>query len=261
MFLDDYLYKLILILPAIFIAGFVDSISGGGGLISIPAYIAAGLPPHYALGTNKFSSSFGTLFATITYKKNRMIDLKVALISSFFALIGSFFGTKTVLFIDQIILKSLILFLIPIIMIFVLLNKNFGMQDSSEKIGKKKIMFYSSIAGLTIGFYDGFFGPGTGIFLIFFYSVFLKYDLRISNGNTKIVNLSSNIMALITFMLNGKVILFIGIPAAIAGILGNILGSIITVKKGNKLIRFFFVSTLMFLFFKILYDIFIKSLL
>ncbi|MEO0297660.1 MAG: TSUP family transporter [candidate division WOR-3 bacterium] len=256
MIFQDYILKFIIILPSIFIAGFVDSIAGGGGLISVPAYLAAGIPPHFALGTNKFSSTFGTLFATITYKKNRMIDLKIALIAGVFALLGSSLGAKTVLLIRPDFLRYILIFLIPIITGFVLVKKDFGMVDRSKSIDGKKSFFLSSIAGLIIGFYDGFFGPGTGTFLILFFSLFLKYDFRMSNGNTKVVNLSSNVAALITFIINGKVLFLIGIPAAICGIAGNLLGSKFAVQKGNRLIKIFFVLVLVILFVKILLDTF-----
>lgn len=256
MIFNEYIIKLLIILPSIFIAGFVDSIAGGGGLISVPAYLAAGLPPHFALGTNKFSSTFGTLFATITYKQNKMIDLKIALTASTFALLGSFFGAKTVLLIKPDFLRYILIFLIPIITIFVLLKKDFGMVDRSKSIDKKKSLFLSSLAGVSIGFYDGFFGPGTGTFLILFFSLFLKYDFRMSNGNTKVVNLSSNVAALITFILNGKVLFLIGIPAAVCGIAGNLLGSKFAVQKGNTLIKIFFVFVLTILFIKIIFDTF-----
>ncbi|MEO0234630.1 MAG: TSUP family transporter [candidate division WOR-3 bacterium] len=256
MIFNEYVVKLLIILPSIFIAGFVDSIAGGGGLISVPAYLAAGIPPHFALGTNKFSSTFGTLFATITYKKNRMIDLKVALTAGIFALLGSSLGAKTVLLIKPDFLRYILLFLIPVITIFVLIKKDFGMVDRSKSIDGRRAIFLSSLAGLTIGFYDGFFGPGTGTFLILFFSLLLKYDFRMSNGNTKVVNLSSNVAALITFIINGKVLFLIGIPAAICGIAGNLLGSKFAVQKGNRLIKIFFVLVLAILFVKIVLDTF-----
>ncbi len=256
MWFDQYLLKLIIILPSIFIAGFIDSIAGGGGLISVPAYLAAGLPPHFALGTNKFSSTFGTLFATITYKQNKMIDLKVAFLASIFALLGSALGARTVLFIKPDFLRYILLILIPVITIFVLIKKDFGMVDRSKSVDGKKALFFSSLAGLVIGFYDGFFGPGTGTFLILFFSLLLKYDLRMSNGNTKVVNLSSNVAALITFIFNGKVLFLIGIPAAIFGILGNLAGSRIAIKKGNNIIKVFFILVLSILFVKVILDTF-----
>jgi len=142
--LIEYLLKLIIILPSIFIAGFIDSIAGGGGLISVPAYLAAGLPPHFALGTNKFSSTFGTLFATITYKQNKMIDLKVAFLASIFALLGSALGARTVLFIKPDFLRYILLILIPVITIFVLIKKILEWLIDQKVLMVKKLCFFIS---------------------------------------------------------------------------------------------------------------------
>jgi len=251
----DYLRIFSIVLPSIFLAGLIDSIAGGGGLISLPAYIAAGLPPHFALGNNKFSSSIGTLFATLMYRKNRMIDMKVALSSGLFALVGSFLGAKTVLILNPDFLKYILVILIPIIAVYTLINKKFGEKNESHEIPLKIRIFLSVIAGFVIGFYDGFFGPGTGSFLILFNTLVLRYDLPTANGNTKVVNLASNIAAVVTFLINGKVLLIIGIPAACAGVLGNVLGAKIAITKGAKIIRVVFIFALDLLMIKILSDI------
>ncbi|MGE3063789.1 MAG: TSUP family transporter [bacterium] len=251
----DYLRIFSIVLPSVFLAGLVDSIAGGGGLISVPAYLASGLPPHFALGNNKFSSSIGTLFATLMYRKSRMIDMKVALFSALFALGGSFLGTRTVLLMNPDFLRYVLVILIPIIAAYTLINKKFGEKDKSHEIPMKRKIGLSVIAGFVIGFYDGFFGPGTGSFLILFNTLFLKYDLATANGNTKVVNLASNIAAVVTFIASGKVIFIIGMPAAIAGVLGNVLGAKIAITKGAKIIRPVFIFALALLMIKILSDI------
>ena len=119
-------------------------------------------------------------------------------------------------------------------------------------------MIVGASAGLIIGFYDGFFGPGTGSFLIMVYALILKYDFVMANGNTKVVNLASNIAALITFLISGKVFFAIAIPAAICGIAGNLVGSHVVVKKGNKIIKPVFVGALILLMGKIIYDLIMK---
>ena len=251
----DYVRVFAIVIPSVFFAGIVDSIAGGGGLISLPAYVAAGLPPHFALGNNKFSSSIGTLFATLMYRKSRMIDMKVALTSAAFALGGSFLGTRVVLLLNPDFLRYVLVILVPIIAVYTLINKKFGEKNNSSEIKMKKKLFLSGIAGFGIGFYDGFFGPGTGSFLILFNALALKYDLATANGNTKVVNLASNIAAVTTFIIGGKVIFLIGIPAAVAGVLGNILGARIAITKGAKVIRPVFIFALALLMIKILWDI------
>ncbi len=244
----------LIVLPMIYLAGLIDSIAGGGGLISVPAYLAAGLPPHFALGNNKFSSCSGTIFSTAKYFKHGLIDIPVALISAVFALVGSTLGTKTVLWLDPSFLNYLLLVLIPAMTLFTLFKKEMGKDNHSHKVSKLKKMLIGSLAGLIIGFYDGFFGPGTGAFLIMIYTLSLRYDFKIANGNTKVVNLASNIAALTTFLINGKVIFSLAIPAAIFGIAGNLTGSHLVVKKGNKIIKPVFIGALTLLLAKIVFD-------
>jgi len=245
----------LIILPIIFIAGFIDSIAGGGGLISLPIYFIAGLPPHNALANNKFSSFFGTFLSTIRFFHHGMIDIKIALISAVFALIGSYLGTSSIIHIEPSFVKYILVILLPIIVIFTLLNKDLGKHNTTHEVEQKKKILLSIITGFAIGFYDGFFGPGTGTFLIFIFVLVMKYDLIVANGNTKVVNLASNMAAVITFIIHGKIIFLIGIPAAIMGILGNYFGSRYVVKNGNKLIRPMFLFVFILLFIKIIWDI------
>ena len=239
----------------IFLAGFLDSIAGGGGLLSLPTYIVAGLPPHNALANNKFSSVFGTIVSAIRYFQAGMIDTQIAVTSAVFALIGSYIGTSAVIKINPYFLNYLLIIMLPIITIFSLLNKDLGKHNNAHELSQKKKLVLAIIASFIIGFYDGFFGPGTGTFLIFVFALFLKYDMIMANGNTKVVNVASNVAAVVTFIINGKVLFIIGIPAAIAGVAGNYLGSRYVIKKGNKLIRPVFLFVFMLLFIKILWDV------
>ncbi len=245
----------LILLPVIFIAGFVDAIAGGGGLLSVPAYMATGLPPHFVLGNNKFSSTFGTLLSTYRYNKRKMPDYRIALPGALFALVGSHLGTRTVLLIDPHFLNYVLVVLIPAITLFVFLRKNTGKVKKDLSLSRVQILIMASVAGLVIGFYDGFFGPGTGSFLIFGYTVFLGCDFVGANANAKIVNLASNVAAMITFLLNGKVILAIGVPAAICGIAGNYLGSRLVIRNGVKIIRPIFLIVLTLLFIRIIYNL------
>jgi uncharacterized membrane protein YfcA len=249
----------LIVLPIIFLAGVVDSIAGGGGLLSVPAYMAAGLPPHYVLGTNKFSSSFGTFFATLRYHQHGLIDIRVALLSAFFALGGSFFGANVVLLINQAFLRYLLIVLIPIIAVFTLTNRSLGQENHSQHQTRQRKYSLAALAALLIGFYDGFFGPGTGTFLILFYTLVLKYDFVTANANTKVVNLASNIAAMVTFIINGKIIYAVGIPAAAAGIAGNLLGAKLVIKRGGAIIRPIFILALLLLLSKIIYDLLIRN--
>jgi uncharacterized membrane protein YfcA len=245
----------VIVLPFIFLAGLIDSIAGGGGLISLPAYVGSGLPPHVALGTNKFSSCFGTVFSTANYLRAKMIDLPVALLSAAFALLGSWMGTRTVLILPSDFVRYLLLVLIPVIAVVSLLNRNMGLRNHSHLLRLGYRLLLGALAGLVIGFYDGFFGPGTGTFLIMIYTILLHYDFIVANGNTKVVNLASNVAALATFAAAGSVYYPIAVPGAACGIAGNLIGSRLVIRKGNKLIRSIFILALLLLLGRIIYDL------
>ena len=245
-----------LVLPFIFLAGLIDSIAGGGGLISLPAYVAAGLPMHTALATNKFSSACGTVFSTARYLHAKMIDLPVALVSAVLALLGSYLGTRAVLLLSGDFLRWLLLVVIPVIAVLTLIRKNFGRQNHSRQLKLGLRLFLGGLAGLLIGFWDGFFGPGTGTFLILVYALLLHYDFVVANGNTKVVNLASNLAALTAFLVAGKVYFSLAIPAAAFGIAGNLIGSKLVVRNGNRLIKPIFVLALVLLLGRIVWDLF-----
>lgn len=244
-----------IVLPFIFLAGLIDAIAGGGGLISLPAYVAAGLPMHAALATNKFSSAWGTLFSTANYLRAKVIDLPVAGLSAVFALTGSWLGTRTVLLLSSDFLRYLLVVLIPVVAVITLVRKNFGHVNHSHHHRLGVRLALGALAGLVIGFYDGFFGPGTGTFLILVYAALLHYDFVVANGNTKVVNLASNLAALATFLVAGKVFFPLAIPAAACGIAGNLIGSKLVIRNGNKLIRPIFVLALILLLGRIIYDL------
>lgn len=244
-----------ILFPLIFLAGFIDSIAGGGGLISLPAYFSVGIPPHTALGTNKFSSCSGTIFSASRYLRAGMIDLPIALTSAALALLGSWLGARTALLVSAKFLNYLLIILIPFIAIFTLLKRDIGYEDKAELIKKGYRLILAALAGMLIGFYDGFFGPGTGTFLILIYSALMKYNFLRANANTKVVNLASNIAALLTFATAGQVYYPVALPAALCGIAGNLTGSRMVIKRGNKLIRQIFFLVLTLLLAKILFDL------
>ena len=247
----DYL----IVLPLVFLAGIIDSIAGGGGLITLPAYWIIGIPPAVALGTNKFASFSGTTFTTVRFLKAGLLDVPVAIIGAAFGLVGSWIGTQTALTVSAGFFNILLLVLIPIVAVVILATPRTGTVNRAREIKLGKRLVLGSLAGLVIGFYDGFFGPGTGTFLILIYTLVLKYDFVTANANAKLVNLASNFDALIGFIIAGKVLYAVAIPAAFCGIAGNLLGSSLVLKRGNKLIRIIFILVLVLLMLKILADI------
>lgn len=249
----SYLDMLILF-PLIFLAGFVDSIAGGGGLVSLPAYLMIGLPSHNALATNKLSSSIGTVISTLRYGKGRYIVFEIATFSVIFSFLGSYVGASFALMISENKLKFIISILIVIAGLFLAFRsrKIKSRNEINLRVNRK---LTASLIGFFIGMYDGFLGPGTGTFLIILYVYFLSLDHVQASGTAKIVNLASNISALFTFLVNGKVVFYIGLPAAFFSILGNWIGSGLAIKNKEKLIKPVILGILILLAIKIIYDI------
>ena len=251
----EYYEQLLIICPLIFISGFVDSIAGGGGLISLPSYNISGFSPHFALGTNKFVSSIGTVFSTIRFVRNKNYNLTSAIPSILFSLIGAVIGAKIAIYLDVVVLRYILVFGIPVIAVIVYKKKNLE-KRTDRNLSKTRMIVYSSIVGFLIGGYDGFFGPGTGTFLILIYTSVLGFDLLTSMGNAKLVNLASNIASLVVFLFEGKVVFAIGIPAAFCGIAGHYIGSGFAIKKGQKIVRPMLLFVLILLLTKLIADLF-----
>jgi uncharacterized membrane protein YfcA len=255
--MQDTLQMLIIICPLVFLAGFIDSIAGGGGIISLPAYVFAGVPPHMSLGTNKFASTFGTIFSAARFVKNKKVHLRSAIVSVAAALVGSPIGVNLALALDEKYLRYIMIGLLPAIAFFILTKRNFGEKDTAVELSNRKMIVLSALSGLVIGAYDGFFGPGTGTFLILVYTGIIGFDLTMASGNAKVVNLASNLSALITFMISSKVLFLVGIPAALFSILGHWIGSGLAIRNGSKVIKPVFVAVLVLLLVKITSDIII----
>lgn len=249
----SYEIMLLIICPLIFCAGFVDAVAGGGGIISLPAYIFAGIPIQIAYGTNKFASCIGTSVASIKFLKSGNIKIKSALSAAVGALIGSWFGVQLVLVLDEKYLKYCLLIILPLVAVFLIFNSKFGVTGTVKELSNKKVYILSILLGLVIGAYDGFFGPGAGTFLVLAFTSLLGFNLITASGNAKVVNLASNFAALIAYVLNGKVFFMIGIPAAICAALGNYLGAHLALKNGSKVIRPIIVVVITMLFVKVIY--------
>lgn len=229
----------------VFLASFVDAIGGGGGIISVPVYLMAGLPAHYALGTNKMSSCIGTAASTLRYLKNGYSDIPLAVPSVVLAIIGAFLGTNLQLRVDEKILKYFLLLVLPVAAIALLRQKRLPEEKGEMRPGKRRAVVWG--ASFAIGIYDGFYGPGTGTFLLLAYCTLAKLDVRTASGNVKMVNLSSNLGALVTSLAAGKVLIGLGLVAACFSIAGHYLGSGLAIKNGSKIIRPVIITVLLLL--------------
>ena len=248
---------LIIICPLVFFAGFVDAVAGGGGIISLPAYLITGLPAHFAAGTNKMVNGIGTTMSAWKYIKGGKVAWKIALISAGGSLVGSVIGTNLALLFREDVLRIIIITAIPAVALFLLLKKDFGKDEKPErKLTGKAEIIASAIIGLVIGCYDGLIGPGTGTFLILAFTGILGLDLLLSSGCAKLSNLASNIASMIVFMVSGKIIYMIALPAAAFSVAGNYLGAKFALKNGSKFVRKMLFVVLALLFAKLLFDLF-----
>ena len=225
----------LIVVVGVFLAGFMDGIAGGGGIISVPAYLLAGLPAHLALGTNKLSSCVGTAASAGRFIRGGYVDWKLALPSMVLALAGAALGTRLQLMVDERVLKILLLAVLPLVALVVLRQRSLPEERGDIAPGRQRAIVFS--AALVIGAYDGFYGPGTGTFLVLILCSLGKLDVRTASGNVKVMNLSSNIGALATSLLNGKVFLALGLIAGAASIAGHWLGSGLAIKDGSKIVK------------------------
>jgi hypothetical protein len=244
---------LLIVCPLVFLASFVDSIAGGGGLISMPAYLLTGIPTHTAFGCNKLSAGAGTAFAMSRFLKHGHIDLRRAMISAAFALFGALIGARVNLLIDAAVLKRLIIILIPAVAVFVLFSRR--RESSGPLLQGNRLMIACALIGLLIGLYDGLIGPGTGTFLIIAFTAITRYDTITASGNAKVVNLASNLASLAIYLINGRVLLWLALPAAACGILGSWLGSHLAITRGARLIKAMLLVVLIGIMVKLVYDL------
>ena len=229
------------------LGGIVDAVAGGGGLITLPAYLLAGLPPHLASGTNKCGNAFGTFLSTGRFIRQGSIHIPSAVAGGTGALAGTWIGSKLNLIVPDQYLYFVMLAVVPVMAAFLLFHRDFGAENQSHNLSKRKLLLFSLSIGLLIGGYDGFFGPGAGTFLMLAYTGLCKFDLLTASGNTKVSNSASNAASLLSFSMEGQVLWSIGIPAALCGILGNYVGSSLALHGGRRIIRpmFFVVLTLL----------------
>jgi len=229
------IWSVALICLGVFLAGFIDAIGGGGGIISLPMYIFAGLPQHMALGTNKLSSCVGTVASTLRYIKQGFVRWDLALVSIPLAIGGAHLGTSLQLMVPENYLRYTLLVVLPLVAVVLMKKKT--LPETPGQINPWAQRFIVWGACLIIGMYDGFYGPGTGTFLLLCFCYLGKMDLRTASGNVKIVNLSSNIGALFTSLAAGKVLVPIGLIAALFSTAGQYLGAGIVIKNGSRLVR------------------------
>jgi uncharacterized membrane protein YfcA len=226
------------LLAASFFAGFIDSIAGGGGLIQLPALLI-GLPKSETaevLGTNKLSSIFGTSTAAVLYRKQIKPDPKVLLAMGLPALFGSAGGAMLASKIPTSSMRPMVLVLLIVVAIYTWFKPDLGKFENLRHLPRRRVQI-AALAGVIIGFYDGIFGPGTGSFLMLILVASLGYAFITASAIAKVVNVATNVGAILVFGINGAVIWQIGIIMGVANISGAVVGARLAIKGGSTLVR------------------------
>jgi len=239
-----------------FAAGFVDSIAGGGGIITIPVLLAMGLDPHTALGTNKLQACFGSVTASVHYCRSELADIRKTAAGIGFTAVGAAAGTMTIQLIDAAFLRQALPILLLLIFFYFLFSPRLGRLDSHPVV--HPFLFYLA-AGLGIGFYDGFFGPGTGSFWTVAFVVFMGVNLKKATAHTKIMNATSNLVSLAAFLIGGKVLLIPGVVMGCGQLLGATLGAHMVIRKGTTFVRVFFLCVVAVTIAKLIYSTYFKA--
>ncbi|NRD46221.1 TSUP family transporter [Corallococcus exiguus] len=253
--MDVSAVQLVLLCVAALSAGFVDAIAGGGGLISLPALLAAGLPAHVALGTNKGQSVFGSGAAMVRFARAGLVDWKLARATFPFGLMGAFGGAALVLLLKPEVLKPLVLVLLIAVAVFLAFRRTPPKKDGVEPSPRPRAQAIGALIALCLGTYDGFFGPGTGTFLIVAFSSLLGHGLARASADAKVVNFASNLASVTLFTLKGVVLWKVALPMAAAQFTGAWLGAHVAVKGGDRVVRVVVLGVVAALVLKLGYDV------
>ena len=256
-FSDYSLFTLLILSVLAFMAGFIDAVVGGGGLIQLPALLVTlpNAPLPTIFGTNKIAALSGTSMAAFQYAKRIRFNVKLLITISVASFIASYFGAKIVSIINPATLKPIILIILIAIAIYTFIKKDLGKVETKQ-LSLTRQMLFGAVIGLIIGFYDGFFGPGTGSFFVLAFVVILGFEFVQASAYAKIVNCMTNISALIVFIRQGNYIIGIAILMAVFNIAGSVIGSKMALKRGNGFIRVFFLVIVTIMIVRYGYDVF-----
>ncbi|MCR5109190.1 MAG: TSUP family transporter [Lachnospiraceae bacterium] len=242
---------LLIICPLVFLAGLLDSIAGGGALISIPAYLIAGVPIHSAIATNKLSASFGAAISLTRFMKNKLVNLKLGIPSIAFAILGSALGANLSMRMDGSVMVKAMYIILPLAAFVVLNKKVFHDHPERELTADFRTFTVVMSVAFVIGVYDGFFGPGAGTFSIICLNIFGKMNIANANAQTKLINMVTTLTALIVFLMNAQVLIPLGILAGLCNILGSYIGSGLVITGGSRITKMAMILVLVLLAVKI----------
>ncbi|MGT3004692.1 TSUP family transporter [Pasteurella multocida] len=225
---------LVLLFAVALVAGFIDAIAGGGGLITIPALLMTGMPPALALGTNKLQACGGSFSASLYFLRQRAVNLVEVWLILLMTFIGASLGTVLIQLVDSATIKKVLPFLILAIGLYFLFSPTLGNEDRQKRIS---YLAFAFTAGLGIGFYDGFFGPGTGSLLSLAFVMLLGFNLTKATAHAKVLNFTSNVASLIFFLIGGQIMWSVGFAMMAGQFIGANLGAKMVLSKGKTLIR------------------------
>lgn len=252
-YMEIALEYFLLVSPLFFLAGLVDAIAGGGGLLSLPAYLFTGLPVHNAIATNKMAAAMGTGLSTYRYIKKGYVPRKLGLYCLIFGLMGSAIGAKIALMLSDEVFKLIMLFIVPLTGFYILTKGDLTrpgktLKESTQILLSIPIAFF-------LGIYDGFYGPGMGTFLIVALTGFVHLDIKQANGICKIINMATNVAALSVYLLSGKVLPVLGFSAGIIQILGNYVGARYFESGHTRFIKPIMLTVLSLFFIKLIAEL------
>jgi uncharacterized protein len=248
---------IILLCTAALAAGFIDAMAGGGGLIQTPAALV--LLPQYpvatVIGSLKIPAFTGTSFAAVQYARKVPLNYKHLALMASISFAAAFTGSKLLTLVNNNFMKPLLLIVLIGVAVYTFKNKHFG-KHVDKGHGHRRQLFYSIIISITIGFYDGFIGPGAGSFLVLAFITWLGYDFLKASAHAKFINLATNLGSILFFAITGKILYSIAIPMAVCNGIGGILGARMAIKKGNTFIRVIFLIAVCGTMLRFAYDVF-----
>jgi uncharacterized protein len=237
------------------IAGFVDSIAGGGGLITLPVLLNLGIDPRIALGTNKLQATFGSGSATVHYARAGAVKISECRRGCLFAFLGAATGSLLVQQLDPNFLKRLIPILLIVVAVYIWLKPQLGEKDIHPRMTRSRFDF---LFGFGIGFYDGFLGPGTGTFFTMAFMLGLGFNLTKATASAKVLNFATNLASLLVFLIAKKIWFAAGVVMGLGQFLGARVGSKMVLRGGTKFIRPVFLSAVILITLKMIYDVWLK---
>ena len=237
---------LVIVCPLVLLGGMVDAVAGGGGLITLPAYLIAGVPAHLAIATNQLSAAIGSTASTVRLWRNGFADARLAVPAAAFGFAGSVGGARIALLVPDAVFRIVLIVLLPVVAAAVLRRKSMATTRREMPAGRRWALV--AACSLTCGLYNGFYGPGSGTFTLLAFTAVAGMALGEASGDMKIWNLSANIASVVTFALHGQMWWVVGIAAGAFGMVGHYLGAGMVIRDGTRIVRPVIIGVLAVLF-------------